>query len=227
MIRTLVIEDDFRVAAVHAAHVERAPGFTVVDKAHTARDAADAIVRLRPDLALLDLYLPDGDGLDLIRSLTEIPGPHPDFIVITAARDADTIRGAIQLGAVHYLVKPFSYAKLRDRLAAYRELHRRRGALGEASQDDVDALYAALRTPASLPLPKRHSTPTMALVRQAVERAKSDVSATEVAEILGISRPTAQRYLSYLAQHGIVRLDLHYGAPGRPEQRYRALAAQE
>jgi response regulator of citrate/malate metabolism len=56
-----------------------------------------------------------------------------------------------------------------------------------------------------------------------VEQAKSDVSATEVAEILGISRPTAQRYLSYLAQHGIVELDLRYGAPGRPEQRYRAL----
>jgi response regulator of citrate/malate metabolism len=225
MIRTLVIEDDYRVAALHAAHVERMPGFTVVDKAHNAKDAVDAIARYRPDLVLLDIYLPDGHGLELIRSLTEAPGSHPDFLVITAARDADTIRGAIQLGAVHYLVKPFSYAKLKDRLGAYRELHRRRNALGEASQDDVDALYAALRTPTSVPLPKRHSTPTMASVRRAVEQAKSDVSATEVAEILGISRPTAQRYLSYLAQHGIVELDLRYGAPGRPEQRYRALTS--
>jgi response regulator of citrate/malate metabolism len=49
------------------------------------------------------------------------------------------------------------------------------------------------------------------------------VSAAEVAGELGISRPTAQRYLSYLASQGIVELRLRYGGPGRPEQRYRAV----
>jgi response regulator of citrate/malate metabolism len=135
----------------------------------------------------------------------------------------DTVRNAMALGAVHYLVKPFGFAKLRDRLAAFRDLHQRLGTLSEADQDQVDDLYAMLRTPSAAPLPKRHSAPTLALVRDAVRQAAGDISAAEVAADLGLSRPTAQRYLSYLAQRGIVELRLRYGGPGRPEQRYRPI----
>ncbi|KAA2252566.1 response regulator [Solihabitans fulvus] len=221
MIRTLVVDDDYRVAGIHAAYVNRVGEFTVVGEAHNAAEAAAAIGRLRPDLVLLDLYLPDGHGLDVVRAVAEEAMPHPDFIVITAARDVQSVRKAMQLGAVHYLVKPFGFGKLQDRLVAYRDLRRRLHQLGEASQDDVDALYATMRTPPSATLPKRHSAPTMALVRDAVQRAAADVSAAEVAALVGVSRPTAQRYLSYLTQQGVVELSLRYGGQGRPEQRYR------
>lgn len=221
MIRVLVVDDDYRVAKVHAAYVSRVPGFTPVGQAHTANQASQAITDLCPQLVLLDLYLPDGHGLDLVRTLSETAGPKPDFVVITAARDVDTVRSAIQLGAVHYLVKPFGFEKLQERLTAYRDLQQRLGKISEADQDDVDHLYALLRTPTSVPLPKRHSAPTMALVRAAVAEAPQDISAAEVAARVGVSRPTAQRYLSYLTQQGIIELRLRYGAPGRPEQRYR------
>lgn len=224
MIRTLVVDDDFRVADIHASFVARVPGFEVVGQARTAAEAADAVAGLHPDLVLLDLYLPDGHGLDLIRTLGA--RHRPDFIVITAARDVPTVRTAMQLGAVHYVVKPFGFAQLAERLGSYRDLHQRInsiGRTGEADQDQVDGLYALLRTPASAMLPKRHSAPTLQLVRDAVRDARDDVSAAEVAASVGISRPTAQRYLTYLANQGIVELRLRYGGPGRPEQRYRAL----
>jgi response regulator of citrate/malate metabolism len=228
MIGTLVVDDDYRVAEIHASYVARVPGFQVVGQAHTAAEAGAAVARSRPDLVLLDLYLPDGNGLDLIRTLDALP-ERPDFLVITAARDVPTVRGAMQLGAVHYLVKPFGFGQLRDRLESYRDLHRRISSIGsgsEADQEQVDGLYALLRTPPSLGpgvLPKRHSAPTMTLVRDLVRAAPDDVSAADVAGELGISRPTAQRYLSYLASQGIVELRLRYGGPGRPEQRYRAV----
>jgi response regulator of citrate/malate metabolism len=222
MIRTLVIDDDFRVARIHASYVGRVSGFTVVGQAHNVHDAVRAVADLRPDLVLLDLYLPDGHGLDMVRTLTDAAQQHPDFIVITAARDAHNIRGAMQLGAVHYLVKPFRFTRLRDQLTAYRDLHQRMRDLGEASQEDVDALYSTLRTPTGPSLPKRHSAPTMALIQAAVRDSHPDVSATEVAAMVGISRPTAQRYLSLLAQQGVIQLHLRYGGLGRPEQRYRA-----
>lgn len=224
MIRVLVVDDDFRVAEIHASFVAKVPGFAVVGHAHTAADATAAIDRLRPDLVLLDLYLPDGHGLDLVRAPQ--PQPAPDYLVITAARDVPTVRRAMQLGVVHYLVKPFGFGQLRERLDGYRDLHQRINAIdpaGEADQDQVDGLYALLRTPpGATALPKRHSAPTLQLVRDAVRAAEDDVSAAEVAAAVGISRPTAQRYLSYLAAQGVVELRLRYGGPGRPEQRYRA-----
>jgi response regulator of citrate/malate metabolism len=222
VIRTLIVDDDYRVAGIHATYVDRVPGFTVVGKAHSAREVVQSVTRLRPDLVLLDLYLPDGHGLEVIHDVSELAAPQPDFIVITAARDVRNIRGAMRLGAVHYLVKPFGFAKLRDRLVAYRGLQAKLGQIHEASQDDVDALYATMRTPPTPALPKRHSAPTMALVRDAVLEAAADVSAAEVAAVVGVSRPTAQRYLSYLTRQGLVELHLRYGGPGRPEQRYRA-----
>ncbi|HEY3608050.1 MAG TPA: response regulator [Pseudonocardiaceae bacterium] len=226
MISTLVVDDDYRVAEIHASYVARVPGFRVVAQAHTAAEAGAAVDRVRPVLVLLDLYLPDGNGLDLIRTLDARPD-RPDFLVITAARDVPTVRGAMQLGAVHYLVKPFGFGQLRERLESYRDLRRRISSIGsgrEADQEQVDGLYAVLRTPPSPgALPKRHSAPTMGLVRELVRGAEDDVSAAEVAGELGISRPTAQRYLSYLASQGVLELRLRYGGPGRPEQRYRAV----
>jgi response regulator of citrate/malate metabolism len=127
---------------------------------------------------------------------------------------------------VHYLVKPFGFGQLSERLTGYRDLRQRIssiGPAGEADQDDVDGLYALLRTPSSAVLPKRHSAPTMQLVREAVTSAEGDVSAAEVAASVGISRPTAARYLSYLVKQGVLALRLRYGGPGRPEQRYRAV----
>jgi response regulator of citrate/malate metabolism len=130
-----------------------------------------------------------------------------------------SVRAAMQLGTVHYLVKPFSFAQLEERLNAYRDLHGRLERLDEAEQHDVDTLYALLRGPA--PLPKGQSGPTMARIRELLQAATRDVSAAEIAEQVGISRSTAQRYLAELARHGKIELHLHYGATGRPEHRYR------
>jgi len=222
MISTLVVDDDYRVAGIHAAYVSRIEGFTVAGQAHTAAEALRLVGELAPDLILLDFYLPDGDGLSVMRRLNESTGHHPDVLAVTAARDAQTVRTAIQLGAVNYLVKPFPFADLRDRLAAYRDLRTRLAELTEADQADVDALYGLLRGPALPPRPaKGHSAPTLARVREAMRGAGRDLSAAEVAELVGISRPTAQRYLSYLVEHGVARLHLRYGSTGRPEHRYR------
>ncbi len=224
-IRTLIVDDDYRVAAVHAAYVDKVDGFEMIGLAHTAEQARSTVALSRPDLVLMDVFLPDGDGLDVVRGLMDHE-IHPDVIVITAARDMVTVRQAMQLGAVHYLVKPFGFAALEERLSAYRRLQQRLAGLpDEADQTAVDELFGILRSqPASRHRPaKGHSAPTLELVRNAVCTASDPVSASEVAETIGISRATAQRYLSYLESYGIVRLQLRYGATGRPEHGYSAL----
>jgi response regulator of citrate/malate metabolism len=221
----LVVDDDYRVAGIHAAFVERVPGYVVVGKAHSAKDALTRARSLRPDLVLMDIYLPDGDGLEVVRALLDEPDP-PAVIVITAAREVASVRQAMQLGAVHYLVKPFRFATLAERLSAYQHLRRSLAGLGnEPEQADVDRLFGMLRAPSTaLSRPdKGHSAPTLELVRDAVVASGRDVSAAEVAETVGISRATAQRYLTYLERHGVVKLQLRYGATGRPEHRYRCV----
>src|SRR5205823_7276383 len=151
--------------------------------------------------------LPDGHGLDLVREMVASKDVRPDFLVITAARDMGSVRAAMQLGTVHYLVKPFSFAQLEERLNAYRDLRGRLERLDEAEQHDVDALYGLLHGPA--PLPKGQSGPTVARIRELLHASPHDISANEIAEEVGISRSTAQRYLAELARQGKIELHLH------------------
>lgn len=219
---TLIVDDDFRVASVHEGFVERVPGFVVVGKAHTAADALEMSRRLQPDVVLLDIYLPDGDGLNVARALLDTQRP-PVVLVISAATDVEAVVGAIQLGVTHYLVKPFGFAALAERLGA---VHAARARIAEwpedAGQNDVDRLFEMMR-PASSEgdtLDMRNLSPTLQLVYRSIGEAASGISASEIAGEVGISRATAQRYLTQLEQVGAVRLELRYGQTGRPEHRY-------
>jgi response regulator of citrate/malate metabolism len=221
VITTLVVDDEPRIADIHAAYVSKVPGFTVLGLAHSAAEAFSLVDAARPDLLLLDLYLPDEHGLDLLQRVHESRGHRPDTIVITASRDVDSVRRALQLGALHYVVKPFGFRQLADRLEAYRELRAGLDKLRETNQSDVDKLFELSRGggPPSGPPPLH----TMQLVLASVRDSSGKPTAAEVAKTVGISRPTAQRYLAQLVAMGLLELDLQYGTAGRPSHRYRAV----
>lgn len=220
MIRTLIVEDDYRIATIHRTFTEQVAGFVVVGEARSATEALTLAERLRPDLVLLDIYLPDGSGIDVLGALRG-PGRHPvDVIAITAAKDVDTLRAALQGGVVHYLVKPFQFNAFREKLESYAALRARLADLGEVEQGDVDRLYGMLRSSAT-PLPKGFSATTLDLVVRALREDEIDSSASDVARRTGISRVTSRRYLDHLERTGAVELTLRYGVAGRPEHRYR------
>jgi len=220
MIRTLVVDDDFRVADLHRLYTERVGGFEVVGTAHTGGAALDLIASLAVDLVLLDIYLPDMSGLDVLRTIRQ--GDRPvDVIAITAAQDVATIRTAMQGGSMHYLIKPFAFPVFREKLQSYAEVHARLGQVAQVSQGDVDRLYGLLRAGLEEDLPKGLSHATRDLVVGTLRAAPTPLSAAEVARASGLSRVTARRYLEYLAGSGSVEITLQYGAPGRPEHRYQ------
>jgi response regulator of citrate/malate metabolism len=224
-IRTLIVDDDYMSASVHRSYTERLPGFVVVGEAHTGEEALELVRRTEPDLVLLDIYLPDINGLEVIRRL-RASDVALDVIAVTAAKDVETLRGAMQGGVLHYLVKPFLYDTFRERLERYATLKNRLGRMREASQEDVDRLFALLRAEGREGLPKGISSPTLSLVIEALRDTNEAVTAVAVAEHAGISRGTARRYLDYLTTAGTVELTLRYGAAGRPEHLYRWAAAQ-
>ena len=209
----LIVDDDFRVADMHAGIVEALPGFVVAGTANTL-EAARAAAPV--DLALVDVYLPDGSGIDLIREL------RCDSIVLSADTEAATIRAAIAAGALNYLIKPFAPTDLAARLAGYARYRQilSSGSLGPA---EVDAALDSLRPRLSTPrAPAVASSATKQLVLQALQDANAPMSASEVAAAIGVSRATAQRYLAGLAAGNEVTVSLRYGTTGRPEQEFAA-----
>jgi response regulator of citrate/malate metabolism len=221
MIRTLVVDDDPMTVSIHRSYVERVPGYAVVGEAHTGEDALELTRSLRPDLLLLDIYLPDMSGLDVLRQLRDPAQPHVDVIAVTAAKDVATLRTAIHGGVIHYLVKPFFFDTLRERLVAYATLHGRLERLRDPDQHDIDYVFSLLRTHGRQALPKGISAPTLELVVDALRESDEELTATRVAERTGMSRGTARRYLEYLALIGAIELSLRYGTTGRPEHLYR------
>ncbi|WP_093798970.1 response regulator [Streptomyces sp. Wb2n-11] len=217
-IRVLVVEDDPVAADAHALYVGRVPGFAVAGVAHSRAEAVRALDREPVGLLLLDLYLPDGHGLQLVRSLRGA-GHTADVIAVTSARDLAVVREGVSLGVVQYVLKPFTFATLRDRLTRYAEF---RAAAGEASgQDEVDRALAALRTPQPAALPKGLSAPTLEAVTRTLRDAPDGITATTAAAAVGISRITARRYLEHLVVTGRAERSPQYGQVGRPELYYR------
>ncbi|TDC62583.1 response regulator [Streptomyces hainanensis] len=224
MIRVLIVDDDFMVARLHRKVVERTPGFEVVGEARTGAEALAAVRELHPDLVLLDIYLPDISGLDVLRELrggaAADGGPEPDVLVITAAREVETVRGALRGGAVHYVIKPFEVPVLQERLRDYARRSRELAAIASLpGQDVVDRVFGAAMPPPRLP--KGLSEETAELVRSTLVACDEDLSAAECAARSGLSRVSARRYLEHFAATGRVAVSLRYGSTGRPERRFR------
>ncbi|WFG42825.1 response regulator [Pseudonocardia alni] len=228
--RVLVVDDDFMVAKVHSGYVERIEGCTVVGVAHNGADALDAAARLRPELVLLDVYLPDMSGLEVLTRLRTGAADDPFVLVVTAADDSGTVAAALHGGALHYLVKPFDSAALAAQV--HRATRIRRDLDRVRDQSDIDRLFggtgaAPARTPGGPErMPKGLTTPTAELVAGTLRAhsgtdAEADLSATECAEATRLSRVSARRYLEHFVSTGQVTVRLRYGGTGRPERRYR------
>ncbi|AZS47538.1 response regulator [Microbacterium oxydans] len=211
-VRVLILDDDFRVAQLHQGIVDDHPGFAVTGTVRSLAEARDSVRASRPDLLVADVFLPDGDGIALVRE------SGIDAILISAADDAATVRRALRSGALGYLVKPFerrALSSLLDRYIRYRNLLSGDRAL---RQEDVDRALAILHGAGEPVSISRSATEQLVLAALG----DGEASAAEVGERVGISRATAQRHLAALAARTVVEVRLNYGSTGRPEHRYAA-----
>ena len=221
-IRVLVVEDDLRIADLHQRFVGKLEGFEVVGVAGRIDDAREMIEVLQPDLVLLDLFFPEGNGMDLLRHIRAAEQPC-DVILITAAREMATLQNALRGGVFDYIVKPVFFPRFQEALQNFRTLHQASRSSDTLEQKDIDRLlHAQIPTEAdSVAVPKGIDPLTLTKVRQAfADQQLKDFSAEEVGQMIGTSRSTARRYLEYLTTEGYLKADLIYGVVGRPERRY-------
>lgn len=228
MISVLVVDDDFMVARIHARFVERTEGFEVVGSARTGAEALAAIESLEPDLVLLDVHLPDLSGLEVLDRLRTL-GRQIAVIMVTAERGAGAVRAALHGGAMQYLVKPFEYDDLAERLRRVAGVLASLPEPASGPDDEVAVDQAAIDAafgggdpqPSRVAtLPKGLSGETAELLLRAL-REREEISASEAGATVGLSRVTARRYLEHFVDTGEAVVRLQYGATGRPERRYR------
>ncbi|MBD3783608.1 MAG: response regulator [Micrococcales bacterium] len=218
-IRVLVVEDEPVAAEAHATYVGRVEGFVVAGVVHTARDALQHLGTHAVDLVLLDMGLPDLPGLDVVRAM-RAGGHRADVVAVTSARDLEMVRSAVSLGVVQYVLKPFVFGTLRDRLAAYREYRAQVGG-GEAdTQAEVDTVFSSLRPVGATTVPKGMTEELLGRASTALRAADGPRSAAELGEELGVSRVTARRYCEHLVDAGRARRGNRYAGTGRPEVTY-------
>jgi response regulator of citrate/malate metabolism len=222
MIDVLIVEDDFMVARVHGLLVDQTSGFRVVGTASSGKEAREAVQKLRPDLVLLDVHLPDISGLDLLRELRAARVPI-GVIIVTAATEAHSVRDALEGGAAHYIVKPFEHEELSAQLRRFQERHEALRQGETTGQDDINRIFG-YRTPSVTDpaprLPKGLSAETAAVVTAVLEGG-AEMSAADCADATGMSRVSVRRYLEYFVETGRATARLEYGRAGRPERKYR------
>lgn len=219
-LQVLVVEDEPIAAQAHTLYVERVPGFAVAASVSTSRAALQALASQPVDVVLLDLNLPDRHGLDVVRAM-RAAGHRADVIAVTSARELEVVRGAVSLGVVQYVLKPFVFATLRERLLAYRAY---RGQLDDSTQlgtqAEVDEVFAGARGHGEARLPKGMGEELLARVSRVLRETDGGRSASEIGERLGVSRVTARRYAEHLCESRLVARRSRYTGAGRPEVEY-------
>jgi two-component system response regulator DctR len=221
-LRVLLVEDDPMVLDIHDTIVSRVSGFTVVGHARDGRTALEMIPKLKPDIIILDVYMPGRDGMDVFKEIRSLDTP-VDVIMVTAAEDSSTVVTSRRLGAFDYIIKPFRFERLRASLESYRDAHRSRSC-EHLCQDDIDRAWHVRECQSAKQdeLPKGIQSLTLdALSEYLTQRAVDELSTEQIASELGISRMTVSRYLEFLVDLGSVTARLDYSTGGRPRCLYR------
>lgn len=220
-----IVEDDFRVAKIHADYVHAIKGFSVTENLRTGQETIDKLKTAPhlPAVILTDLYIPDVEGSSLIAHIRHLY-PSIKIIVISMTTEIKLIKEVINLGILDYLIKPFEQRRLQQAFNKYlQELYLFQKSTN-VTQQDIDSLFyyeSTAKLAAEDTFVKGIDLHTLQAVKSIFEESKTEeLTASQLSELIGSSRSTARRYLEYLVSEQFLQTKLIYGSVGRPERKY-------
>ena len=222
MIRIIIVEDDPMVAQLNAAYLERLEGISVAGVFGNGQEALQYLRENPVELAIVDVYMPVCSGIELLRKLRS-EWNRTAVIMVTAATEMEVLDEALHLGIEDYIIKPFSYDRLRESVLRFRDKASLVRGSGKVSQDVVDKLLGnPTRPSAGAPLPKGLNAKTMAAIRAVLDRDPGSTHTCEsISAASGLSRVTVRHYLNYLIDTGELSSAIDYETGGRPRVLYR------
>ena len=218
-VNVLLIEDDPMVQAVNRKYIEQLEGFQIIGTASNGIEGIHLIRELNPDLAIIDVYMPNQDGLETLKQLRS-EGYKTDIIMITAASDLETVKYSLQHGAIDYIVKPFTFDRIQQAFENYLARQSQFKKNKDVTQAELDTMLFQIERKKGSTLPKGLNAVTLERISDFLKEEISPYSAEEVAEKIGIARVTARRYLEYLVLCGMVEVNMEHRKVGRPKNRY-------
>ena len=222
-LRVLIIDDDIRIAEIHRRYVEKTQGFEVVGIANNLEDAQSQLDVLEPDLLLLDIFFPEGNGLEFLKK-ARMHNQQVDVIPITAAKEVHLFNEALHGGVFDYILKPVVFTRFQATLERYKQTKNQLSNIDQLNQSEVDIALQTVRSGdlrEFSELPKGIDILTLEKVQNVFSSLQgSGLTSEEVASQIGASRTTVRRYLEYLVSQIILDVDVSYGGVGRPERRY-------
>lgn len=222
MIRIVIVEDDPMVARINADYLNKLEGFCVVAQFFNGLDALHYLREHPVDLAIVDVYMPICSGIELLRKMRS-EWNRTAVIMVTAAAEMHMVDEALHLGIEDYIIKPFSYDRLRESVLRFRDKTSLVQKAKKADQAVVDRLLGnpPAATPAAV-LPKGLNARTMETIRQVLDRNPQEAHTCEsIAAASGLSRVTVRHYLNYLTDNQVLTSDIDYETGGRPRVLYR------
>lgn len=226
MIKVLIVEDDPMVREINERFLKRVEGYKICDSVGSIESAKEVILQCKPDLILLDVFFPQGRGIELLK-WTRKKDLKIDVILITADRNMESVEEAFRYGAVDYIIKPFVFERFKEAMLQYR--NRKKGLETNESMDQetIDKYVLNEKKVTSNLLDdigdvKGFSQYTYEKVVEYIEKMVGKTfTAQQVAKSIGVSRITARRYLDLLEKEQKIVLELEYGKVGRPQNKYR------
>ncbi|MEK8198876.1 response regulator [Lysinibacillus sp. FSL M8-0134] len=227
-IKVLLIEDDPMVREVNRQFIEKVEHFQVIGQASNGLEGITQIRHHQPDLIFMDIFMPEQDGITSLRKIRELDLP-VDVITVTAANDMETVKQVLHLGVFDYIMKPFSFERVKGTLDNYLRFKKQTQSDQELTQRELDQLFhyrdGQTNVEQSAPLGSENNLPK-GFNRTTLEKvvrflhSVDGASAEDVASGVGIARVTARRYLDYLEKQEEITMDVHYGGIGRPINYY-------
>jgi len=220
----MIVEDDPMVREINSKFLKRVEGFDLHKAVSNLDDAKKIISAKKPDLILLDVYLPKENGIDFLKWIRaqEID---IDIILITADKSIERIQEAFRYGVVDYLIKPFSFERFKEALLQFKGRYYQFKKNDVIEQKDLDKLISSLSVSQNEDdFAKGLNKYTYKAIWYEIEKSScKDFTAEELAEKLGIARITVRRYLEYMEKENKVDKLVEYGKVGRPQYKYHKI----
>lgn len=221
MIRVLIIEDDPMVREINEGFLRKVEGYTLFKSVNNIEKAKEEIIQGRPDLILLDIFFPQGLGTDLLKWI-RINGIKCDVILITADKNMETVEEAFRYGAVDYIIKPFTFSRFKEALLQYKARKKEFKNTESVEQELIDKMVFKEKEEDSCDdILKGVRTHTYEKILEFIkDMCGKSITAQELADLTGVSRITARRYLDLLEREGKLSVQMEYGKVGRPLNKY-------
>lgn len=214
--KVLIVEDDPMVRTINKGYLKKIDGKIKVYEASDINTAKTVLESQPVDLILLDVYLGEGRGPELL-TWARMRSMDLEVVLITADNSYETVSTAFRLGAVDYLIKPFSYKRFAEAIEKVRV--KRSAIVGSqaVSQEDIDKMLTNNREQTS---EKGINPVTYQMVMDGLITSGEPQTAQDLADKIQLARVTVRRYLEYMVEQGNVEEQLNYGKVGRPNKYY-------